>query len=109
LSWDTYSARKWKMSWRRSWLLLVISLSTCKYCFIEILSFCVVLFYSLGPHPMFQLYLFGLKYQLCLVMANLIIVTILCCIYSILSFHHVKGLILCFYCCLTYILNHYLQ
>ena len=31
------------MSLRKSWLLLVISLSTCKYCFIEILIFCVAL------------------------------------------------------------------
>jgi hypothetical protein len=32
LYWDTFSSvMKWKMSWRKSWLLSVTSSSTCKY------------------------------------------------------------------------------
>ena len=29
--WDTFSVMKWMTSWRKSWLLSVISSSTCKY------------------------------------------------------------------------------
>ena len=31
LCWGTFSVMKWRMSWMKNWLLLVISSSTCKY------------------------------------------------------------------------------